>query len=239
MVSTKYSPWIAVLVAGLALPGCVTASKYYALQDELAKSQDELAYLRDTLAKAEDMLSDVDLDREDQERLKQELARATQEKQELLASLEQLRAQEGLLTGKGLSVIEYGSEGLYGYRAEGDVFFSSGSSELTVRGKEALDLVIKQLKSVDAPIRIDGHTDTDPVNKTKDKYPAGNIELGAKRAIAVREYLIEKGIPSKRIGIASFAEYRPVASGTGSDAKAKNRRVEIMLQMANTTVTEG
>ena len=52
------------------------------------------------------------------------------------------------------------------------------------------------------------------------------------------EYLIEQGIDASRVSIASFGEYKPVQSGKDATTKAKNRRVEIMLRMANTTVTQ-
>ncbi len=240
MVSTMWkSSWVAVAVVGVLLPGCVTASEYYELQDELAKSQEELAYLRDTLDRAENMLMDVELDQEDLARLQAELAAAQQQKQELLAEYERFRAEMGFLADSGLEGIIDAKEGMYGYRAEGDVLFSSGSSVLTSAGKKALDVVVDRLKNVDSPIRIDGHTDTDPVVKTKAEYPHGNIQLGARRAIAVREYLIERGVDASRISIASYGEYKPVQSGKDGTAKAKNRRVEIMLRMANTTVTQG
>ena len=238
MVRTMWkATCVVIALAGMTLPGCVTASEYYELEDELAKTQSELAYMRDTLEKAEQMLTDVDLDREDIARLQAELAAAQQQNDDMVAQLQSMRSQAGVFEGVGLTVAQYPAEGLYGYRAEGDVFFTSGSDQLTTKGKKALDMVVAELKKVDAPIRIDGHTDIDPVKKTKEKYPAGNIELGAKRAISVREYLISKGIPASRIAVASFAEHRPVVNGKTAEAKAKNRRVEIMLQMVNTTVT--
>ena len=238
-IKWRKSSWVAVAVVGCLLPGCVTASKYYELEDELAKSQEELAYLRDTLEKAESMLTDVELDQEDLAQLQAELAAAQQQKQELLAEYERFRTESGIWAGKGIEQFVDGAEGMYGYRAEGDVLFSSGSSTLTTNGKQALDLVVERLKKVDSPIRIDGHTDTDPINKTKDKYPHGNIQLGARRAIAVREYLVERGIDANRISIASFGQYKPMVKGKDAGSKAKNRRVEIMLRMVNTTIGQG
>lgn len=242
MVSTnilRKASWVAVAVVGCLLPGCVTASEYYDLQDELARSQEEVAYMRDTLERAEMMLLDVELDQEDLARLQAELAAAQQQKQELLAEYERFRSEMGMFSGVGLESVVNAEEGMYGYRAEGDVLFVSGSSELTAAGKKALGMVVNNLQKVDSPIRIDGHTDIDPVVKTKDKYPDGNIELGASRAIAVRKYLIGQGIKASRISIASFAEHKPVETGKDPKSKAKNRRVEIMIRMANTTITEG
>ena len=139
MVSTMWkSSWVAVAVVGVLLPGCVPASEYYELQDELAKSQEELAYLRDTLDRAENMLMDVELDQEDLARLQAELAAAQQQKQELLAEYERFRAEMGFLSESGLETVIDAKEGMYGYRADGDVLFSSGSSTLTASGKKTL-----------------------------------------------------------------------------------------------------
>jgi chemotaxis protein MotB len=235
----RKASWVAVAVVGCLLPGCVTASEYYDLEDELARTQEELAYMRDTLERAELMLTDSELNQEDLARLQAELAAAQAQKQELLAEYERFRSEMGMFANVGLEGIVDAQEGMYGYRAEGDVLFVSGSAQLTAAGKKALEMVVGNLKKVDSPIRIDGHTDIDPVVKTKAQYPHGNIQLGALRAIAVREFLIEKGVKASRISIASFGEYKPVLTGKDATSKAKNRRVEIMLRMANTTITQG
>jgi chemotaxis protein MotB len=235
----RKASWVAVAVVGCLLPGCVTASEFYDLEDELARSQEELAYMRDTLERAEMMLTDVELDQEDLARLQSELAAAQLQKQELLAEYERFRSEMGMFADVGLEGVVNAEEGMYGYRAEGDVLFVSGSSTLTTAGKKALGMVVENLKKIDSPIRIDGHTDVDPVIKTKAQYPHGNIQLGALRAIAVREFLVENGVAPSRISIASFGEYKPVLMGKDSKSKAKNRRVEIMIRMANTTITGG
>lgn len=242
MVSTnimRKASWVAVAVVGCLLPGCVTASEYYDLQDELARSQEEVAYMRDTLERAEMMLTDVELDQEDLARLQAELAAAQLQKQELLAEYERFRSEMGMFADVGLEGIVDAAEGMYGYRAEGDVLFVSGSAQLSASGKKALTMVVERLKNTDSPIRIDGHTDIDPVVKTKAQYPHGNIQLGALRAISVREFMIENGVAPSRVSIASFGEYKPVVNGKDANSKAKNRRVEIMLRMANTTITQG
>ena len=76
----------------------------------------------------------------------------------------------------------------------------------------------------DCEIRVDGHTDTDPISKTKNLYDS-NWDLGAKRANEVVVFLTEKcGINPKQIYSASYGPYRPVSSN-----KADNRRVDIVL----------
>ncbi len=41
------------------------------------------------------------------------------------------------------------------------------------------------------------------------------------------QYLIEQGVPANRLAAAGFAEFQPVDPGTGDDALAHNRRIEL------------
>ena len=75
------------------------------------------------------------------------------------------------------------------------------------------------------PIDIVGHTDTDPIKKSKWK---DNWELSAQRSLAVVRYLISKGIPKETILEVGRGESQPVASNSTESGKAKNRRVEIV-----------
>lgn len=231
--------WIVLCLAAVLAPGCVSSAKYLALQDELARTQDELAYARDSLNKAEELLTTAELDRDELERLRQQLVAEQQAKANLAKQLDEFQKSNALLAGSGWEGVVNAAEGTYGYRAHGDVLFASGSSDLTVKGRAALDALVDMLKKDPNPIRIDGHTDIDPVRKTKEQYPDGNIELGAKRAIAVRKYLIERGIPENRISIASYGEFKPVLPGKDADSKSRNRRVEVLLQYPRTAANRG
>jgi outer membrane protein OmpA-like peptidoglycan-associated protein len=71
-------------------------------------------------------------------------------------------------------------------------------------------------------IEIMGHTDADG----SDSY---NLALSRRRADAVGDHLVTKGIQSMRIVTEGFGEQYPVASNTTADGKALNRRVELRL----------
>ncbi len=105
---------------------------------------------------------------------------------------------------------------------EGDVLFASGSVTLRQGAKQSLNRVadIIQRQYPDARIRIAGHTDTDPIRKSKWKT---NERLSAERAIAVEEYLAERGIDKDDMYVAAFGPAEP--RGT----KAQSRRVEIFV----------
>lgn len=116
------------------------------------------------------------------------------------------------------------SAGVVTARVEGDVLFASGQSSLRSAAQQSLNEVAQVIRNQFAgnAIRVIGHTDTDPIVKTKDKFPT-NYHLGFERAFAVREYLIGRGIPAASISIESFGPNRPAGS------KQKSRRVEIAV----------
>ncbi len=110
------------------------------------------------------------------------------------------------------------------------VLFSSGSATLRSASKQVLDNVASVLRR-EYPthrIRVEGHTDNEPIRKTKHLWK-DNWELSYARAKSVAEYLASKGIEPGRIRTAGFGETRPVASNATSTGKAKNRRVEIIV----------
>ena len=131
----------------------------------------------------------------------------------------------------GFETIVDRDEGLFGWSGGSDVFFAPGRAELTREGQTRLDALVAELNKTEYPIRVIGHTDTDPVNKTKDLWPEGNIQLGAGRAISVRKYLSEKGIDMDRMSIMSYGEYKPMEDGKSAEAKRKNRRVDVMVEV--------
>ncbi len=125
--------------------------------------------------------------------------------------------------------VEEGTEGIRVILSN-KVFFRPGSVVISQKGKSALDRVARILNKDygTAQIRVDGHTDSTPIAKTKAKYPS-NWELSTDRACAVLRHLISKGISEQRIHAAGFAYYRPVASNKTESGKQQNRRVEIVI----------
>jgi chemotaxis protein MotB len=105
-----------------------------------------------------------------------------------------------------------------------DVLFKPGSAVLTSNAKGALDRVISKIKSnyANDDIRVEGHTDADPISRSKDKWE-DNWDLAGGRARAVLHYLIDHGINAKQMGFAGYGDVKP----KGND-KATNRRVEIV-----------
>lgn len=111
------------------------------------------------------------------------------------------------------------------------IFFNSGQVTLRKAAKASLAKVCDAIKSSfpTETIRIEGHTDTDPIKKTKHLY-ASNWELSAMRAASVLHFLVDKcNLAPERLYIAGFGEYQPVDSNKTEKGKKQNRRVEIVV----------
>ncbi len=112
------------------------------------------------------------------------------------------------------------------------VFFAPGKTELTSTGKGVLQDIGQLLNNndySDNTVRVEGHTDDQPVQKVRDRYPS-NWELSTARACTVVRYLVgSAGVAKSRIYPAGFADTRPLASGKSIDSRKKNRRVEITI----------
>ena len=110
------------------------------------------------------------------------------------------------------------------------ILFSSGQATLKKATSSELNHIqsVLQQKYRNNPIDVVGHTDTDPIKKSKWK---DNLELSSQRALTVVRYLIDRGIDDKRIRAVGCGAARPVASNSNSAGKAKNRRVEIVVYM--------
>ncbi|MCF6157098.1 MAG: hypothetical protein E3K32_00685 [wastewater metagenome] len=113
----------------------------------------------------------------------------------------------------------------------GAVLFDPGQTILRPKSKATLKKIAGIIKT-EAPqeiIRIEGHTDNDPIKKQKDKYKS-NWELSTARAAAVLHYLVDEcGISPAKVYIAGFGQYQPLADNSSKAGKAKNRRVEFVI----------
>ena len=110
------------------------------------------------------------------------------------------------------------------------ILFSSGLAKLKPKGEAALKKIATHLNEKPAAlVRIDGHTDTDPIVKSKYLWDS-NHHLSAGRALSVLHYLVSKeNIDEKRIHIAGYGPNRPIASNDSRKSKGKNRRVEFLI----------
>jgi OOP family OmpA-OmpF porin len=101
------------------------------------------------------------------------------------------------------------------------VHFDTDKWEIKPEDYAILDEVVPVLKrNPTLRVEIEGHTD----NRGSEVY---NKKLSEKRAEAVKNYFVNKGIEAKRLSAAGYGFSRPVASNDRREGRAQNRRVEL------------
>jgi chemotaxis protein MotB len=169
----------------------------------------------------------------DNARLKQELAEAQKAREEKVrevsSTYEQLVAKMKGEIDKGQVTISE-LKGKLTVNMVDAILFDSGKSEIKPEGLVVLGKVIEILKTVsDKSIRIEGHTDNQPILGPLTQRYQTNWELSAARAINVARYLQKQAIEPANLSAAAFGEFKPVADNMTPEGRAKNRRIEIVL----------
>jgi len=110
------------------------------------------------------------------------------------------------------------------------ILFDPGKASLKNATSKELDHIYSVLKAKypGRHIEVAGHTDSDPIKKSK---WTDNLELSSQRAMSVARYLINKGVAENRIGATGYGSARPLATNSTAAGKQKNRRVEIVVHM--------
>ena len=107
------------------------------------------------------------------------------------------------------------------------VFFESDSSELTPQARGTLDKQAQWLNNYNRyAFTIEGHAD----ERGTREY---NIALGARRAEAVRQYLVSRGIAATRMRTISYGKERPVALCNDISCWSQNRRSVTVLNQSS------
>lgn len=107
------------------------------------------------------------------------------------------------------------------YTLDGSAF-GSGSASLTARAQASLRTLAAELPGGSA-VRIEGHTDSQGAE-------AANQALSKRRADAVRRALEDAGVAPGRLDAVGRGEGSPVADNASADGRARNRRVEIIVE---------
>jgi OmpA-OmpF porin, OOP family len=104
---------------------------------------------------------------------------------------------------------------------QADALFDFDKSVLRPDGRKSIDDAMSKLSGTDLEMVIaTGHTDS----IGSDAY---NQRLSERRAAAVKDYLVSKGIPAAKITTIGKGESQPVATNKTSEGRQKNRRVDI------------
>jgi chemotaxis protein MotB len=114
------------------------------------------------------------------------------------------------------------------------LLFAEGQAKLKPEGYKLLDKIIKLLEGIPYyQIYIKGHTDPKPIDYFHRYLYPSNWELSYARAVSIAGYFIQNGIPAEKIGISGYGSEKPRYSNDNEEGRAKNRRVEIYISLAN------
>ena len=106
--------------------------------------------------------------------------------------------------------------------------FVSGGANLQPEFQALLGRVGKSLSASKGKMRVEGHTDNVPV-AYNGRFKS-NWDLSAQRSASVAQFFInESGFKEKNVTVAGFADTRPIARNDSAAGRAKNRRIEIIV----------
>ena len=211
----------AMLLCSTLMASCVSSKKYEELKASKEAQERELA---DSKAKADQLAASL---REREQKLA-DMERAMNEQQKVLDNLknEVNAALQGFNQGD-LSVKV--KDGKVYVSMSDKLLFATGSTKVNPGGQKAINQLVNVLqKNQQVGIMVEGHTDDVTVANGM-KYLTDNWDLSVLRATEITRMMTEKGLSPDRITPAGRSYYMPVDTGRSAEAKAKNRRTEIIL----------
>lgn len=108
------------------------------------------------------------------------------------------------------------------YTLDGSAF-ASGSATLTAPAQASLRELAAVLRGGGAHVSVEGHTDGQGEAEA-------NLVLSRRRAESVRRALEDAGLPAARLEAVGWGELHPVADDSDAAGRARNRRVEIIVE---------
>lgn len=132
-------------------------------------------------------------------------------------------APTGPVSGGNVGAVVPGSEQDFVVNVGDRVYFDLDSYQINTSAYPRLDAQADWLRRYpQVTVRIEGNAD----ERGTREY---NLALGARRAEAVRTYLVNRGVPASRIDTISFGKERPIAEGSNEDAWARNRNAHTAI----------
>lgn len=136
------------------------------------------------------------------------------------ATLNKLAAEPGIN-------VQYESQGAR-ISFEDALLFDFGKADINSSGLTFLDKMTALIRINSFAVRVEGHTDNVPIHTNR--FPS-NWDLSTARAVNVVKYFVDVGkINPKRLSAVGYGESRPLVANDSPANRARNRRVEIVLE---------
>jgi chemotaxis protein MotB len=180
---------------------------------------EQVSALKNELEQAKGRIQTLSQDLVDKEK---KLERANQNYQEMVKQLrEQIQQKEvWISTVEEKTSIHFLDK----------ILFEPGNTEITPQGRQVLKNVAEGLKKLsDTEIRVEGHSDNQPLSEAARAVYIDNLGLSVDRATVVARTFRMMGVDPRNLSATGFSMYRPVASNDTPDGRQQNRRVEIVL----------
>ncbi len=190
--------------ADLSASSQAAAKEKQALEQQVNAAQERISVLEKTIA---------------DERRKAEAERlaSQRESKKTQAYLRDLYAQISKLGGRQTE------RGMLLSLADSDLRFATSQADLPAGDLPSLDGIAQLLvQHPELTVHIEGHTDDAGRDET-------NLELSQKRADAVKQALVDRGVAADRMVAQGIGEARPVADNATPAGRRQNRRVEIYV----------
>lgn len=222
------------LLLALFASGC---TQKYALQKEaddrlIASLREDNKMLRESLEEAQAETSTAQGLLDEQRRLASE---ASTDRDALKSKLDQSTAKKSTeaddLNAKNrLEGVSYAQvPGGIMITVDNAVTFDSGKADISSQGQRTLRELSKVIKAryPNRRVWVKGHTDDMPIVKSGFK---SNLHLSVARSLSVIEFLNEQcGVSQDDLVCVGHGEFAPAVRGRTDDARAKNRRVELLV----------
>ena len=217
-----------------------TRSTLEKTQTTLAETRSELSQTREILQNASEAARKIAAERnalqQDKDALEHEKESLRAKLTEIESELQRIRVQ----SQRSITAIQEKFKDTVGavlddagrlrLDVKGKILFETGSAILSTEGKALLDAIAVEVllntNYADYAVRVEGHTDNAPIGGSELR----NWNLSTERAIAAVKYLqVHAKVDAQRLAATGYAFYQPIDTADTTEAKAKNRRIEIIL----------
>jgi chemotaxis protein MotB len=216
------------LLAGSASESQKLTGQLSSTQEQLQRKEDDLKKLSVELDAKKSDLDALSFELKKRESRVKELEDVLKQKEETVINLKK-KVSDALLgfEGKGLTVAQ--KNGKVYVSLEESLLFATGKWDIQPKGIEVLKKLAKVLEAnQDINVLVEGHTDDVPMKGLGDVKD--NWDLSAVRATSVVKIITKNSSTSpKRLTAAGRGEYFPLDEEKIKEARAKNRRTEIIL----------
>jgi len=106
-------------------------------------------------------------------------------------------------------------------------FFNSGQAQLLPGAGEKIERIARILAAHRLELRVEGHSDNQPIHNAQFQ---SNWELSTARAMSVLQILVDHAdYDPKKISVAGYGQYRPIADDATPEGRRMNRRVDLVV----------